>query len=41
MHFGASLMTVDWVAQFAARLRSELGWTPRSSISAAGSASAM
>jgi diaminopimelate decarboxylase len=30
MHFGASLMTVDWVAQFAARLRSELGWTPRS-----------
>ena len=29
MHFGASLMTVDWVAQFAARLRSELGWTPQ------------
>ena len=29
MHFGASLMTVDWVAQFAARLRAELGWTPR------------
>jgi diaminopimelate decarboxylase len=29
MHFGASLMTVDWVAQFAARLRSDLGWTPR------------
>ncbi|MGN6798531.1 MAG: diaminopimelate decarboxylase [Gaiellaceae bacterium] len=29
MHFGASLMTVDWVAQFAARLRSELSWTPR------------
>ena len=29
MHFGASLMTVDWVAQFAARLRSEVGWTPR------------
>jgi diaminopimelate decarboxylase len=28
MHFGASLMTVDWVAQFAARLRAELGWTP-------------
>jgi diaminopimelate decarboxylase len=28
MHFGASLMTVDWIAQFAARLRSELGWTP-------------
>jgi diaminopimelate decarboxylase len=29
LHFGASLMTVDWVAQFAARLRSEIGWTPR------------
>jgi diaminopimelate decarboxylase len=29
MHFGASLMTVDWVAQFAARLRAELRWTPR------------
>ena len=29
MHFGASLMTVDWVAQFSARLRAELGWTPR------------
>jgi diaminopimelate decarboxylase len=29
MHFGASLMTVDWIAQVAARLRSELGWTPR------------
>jgi diaminopimelate decarboxylase len=29
MHFGASLMTVDWVAQFAARLRAELDWTPR------------
>jgi len=29
MHFGASLMTVDWVAQFAARLRAELSWTPR------------
>jgi diaminopimelate decarboxylase len=28
MHFGASLMTVDWVAQFAARLRAELHWTP-------------
>ncbi len=28
MHFGASLMTVDWVAQFAARLRAELDWTP-------------
>ncbi len=29
MHFGAALMTVDWVAQFAARLRAELDWTPR------------
>ena len=29
MHFGASLMTVDWVAQFAARARQELGWTPQ------------
>jgi diaminopimelate decarboxylase len=29
MHFGASLMTVDWVAQFAARLRAELDWVPR------------
>jgi diaminopimelate decarboxylase len=29
MHFGASLMTVDWIAGFAARLRAELGWTPR------------
>ena len=29
MHFGASLMTVDWIAQFAARLRAELEWTPR------------
>ena len=29
MHFGASLMTVDWVASFAVRLRAELGWTPR------------
>jgi diaminopimelate decarboxylase len=28
MHFGASLMTVDWLAQFAARLREELDWTP-------------
>jgi diaminopimelate decarboxylase len=27
-HFGASLMTVDWVAGFAARARAELGWTP-------------
>jgi diaminopimelate decarboxylase len=29
MHFGAALMTVDWVAQFCARLRLELDWTPR------------
>src|SRR4051794_717234 len=29
VHFGASLMTVDWVAQFCARLRAELDWTPR------------
>jgi diaminopimelate decarboxylase len=29
MHFGASLMTVDWIAQFAARVRAELDWTPR------------
>jgi diaminopimelate decarboxylase len=29
LHFGASLMTVDWIAQFAARLRAELAWTPR------------
>jgi diaminopimelate decarboxylase len=29
MHFGASLMTVDWIAGFAARLRAEHGWTPR------------
>lgn len=29
LHFGASLMTVTWVADFAARLRTELDWTPR------------
>jgi len=29
LHFGASLMTVDWLGGFAARLRAELGWTPR------------
>jgi diaminopimelate decarboxylase len=29
LHFGAALMTVDWVAQFAARARSELSWTPQ------------
>jgi diaminopimelate decarboxylase len=28
LHFGASLMTVDWIAGFAARLRAEHGWTP-------------
>jgi diaminopimelate decarboxylase len=28
MHFGASLMTVDWLAGFAARARAELGWVP-------------
>jgi diaminopimelate decarboxylase len=29
LHFGASLMTVDWIAQFSARVRAELGWTPK------------
>jgi len=29
MHFGASLMTVDWISSFAVRLRAELGWTPK------------
>lgn len=29
MHFGASLMTVDWLAGFAARARAELDWTPQ------------
>jgi diaminopimelate decarboxylase len=29
MHFGASLMTVDWVGGFAARARAELNWVPR------------
>jgi diaminopimelate decarboxylase len=29
LHFGASLMTVTWVSDFAARLRAELGWTPQ------------
>jgi diaminopimelate decarboxylase len=28
LHLGAALMTVDWVAAFAARTRAELGWTP-------------
>jgi diaminopimelate decarboxylase len=29
MHFGASLMTVDWIAGFAVRARAELDWTPK------------
>jgi len=29
MHFGASLMTVDWIAGFVVRAQSELGWMPR------------
>lgn len=29
LHFGASLTTVTWIANFAARLRAELDWTPR------------
>jgi diaminopimelate decarboxylase len=29
LHLGAALMTVDWVAAFAARTRAELRWTPR------------
>jgi diaminopimelate decarboxylase len=29
LHLGAALMTVDWLAAFAARARAELGWTPR------------
>jgi diaminopimelate decarboxylase len=29
LHFGASLMTVTWIADFSARLRAELDWTPR------------
>ncbi len=29
LHFGASLMTVDWIASFALRLRAELAWTPK------------
>jgi diaminopimelate decarboxylase len=29
LHFGASLMTVTWIADFAARLRTELDWTPQ------------
>jgi diaminopimelate decarboxylase len=28
LHLGAALMTVDWLATFAARAREELGWTP-------------
>ncbi len=29
LHLGAALMTVDWVAAFAARTRAELDWTPQ------------
>jgi diaminopimelate decarboxylase len=29
LHFGASLMTVTWIADFAARLRAELDWAPQ------------
>ena len=29
LHFGASLLTMTWLADFAARLRTELDWTPR------------
>ena len=29
LHLGAALMTVDWLATFAARARAELDWTPR------------
>jgi diaminopimelate decarboxylase len=29
LHLGAALMTVDWLATFAARAREEAGWTPR------------
>jgi diaminopimelate decarboxylase len=29
LHLGAALMTVDWLASFAARAREETGWTPR------------
>ena len=29
LHLGAALMTVDWVAAFAARTRAEIGWTPQ------------
>jgi diaminopimelate decarboxylase len=29
LHFGASLMTMTWIADFAARLRAELDWTPK------------
>src|SRR4051794_22856639 len=29
LHLGAALMTVDWLATFAARAREELGWTPQ------------
>ncbi len=29
LHLGAALMTVDWLAAFAARARADLGWSPR------------
>jgi diaminopimelate decarboxylase len=29
LHLGAALMTVDWLATFAARARAEVGWMPR------------
>ena len=29
LHLGAALMTVDWLATFAARARAELDWTPQ------------
>jgi diaminopimelate decarboxylase len=29
LHFGASLMTVTWIADFAARVHEELEWAPR------------
>jgi diaminopimelate decarboxylase len=29
LHLGAALMTVDWLATFAARARAEVDWTPR------------
>ena len=47
VHVGSQLLdsararvAVDWLAAFARQCRAELGWTPQSSTSAAGSASA-